>query len=39
LLYKAVFAAMCRRVVTGREAMMGAEAGAKRVKSRPISGD
>ena len=33
LLYKAVFAAMCRRVVTGREAMIGAEASVKRVKS------
>ena len=39
LLYKAVIDAMSRRVVTGREAMLGTHAGVKRVKSRPISGD
>lgn len=33
LLYKAVFDAMRRRAVTGREAMLGAHASVKRVKS------
>src|SRR5680860_605803 len=33
LLYKAVIDVMCRRVVTGREAMLGAHARVKRLES------